>query len=149
MRRLCLHKNVLQAHTTGKPLGLAKNVRTLAYGLQDATVLSKGSHHRGRRSKVQQKLHIRKFCVQLLGVTSPGRTLIETKINWGRRGSPAVKIQCNLKKCGSDYIEFNREPHHRAYLRVLESYSEFMLPYLPSHRGIGLPIALYVEHAIV
>ena len=43
MRRLCLHKNVLQAHTTGKPLGLAKNVRTLAYGLQDATVLSKGS----------------------------------------------------------------------------------------------------------
>ena len=104
---------------------------------------------RGRRSKVQQKLHIRKFCVQLLGVTSPGRTLIETKINWGRRGSPAVKIQCNLKKCGSDYIEFNREPHHRACLRGLESYSEFMLPYLPSHRGIGLPIALYVEHAIV
>ena len=24
MRRLCLHKNGLQAHTTGKPLGLAK-----------------------------------------------------------------------------------------------------------------------------
>ena len=82
-------------------------------------------------------------------VRSPGRTLIETKINWGRRGSPAVKIQCNLKKCGSDYIEFNREPHHRACLRVLESYSEFMLPYSPSHHGIGLPIALYVEHAIV
>ena len=24
MRRLCLHRNVLQAHATGKPLGLAK-----------------------------------------------------------------------------------------------------------------------------
>ena len=27
MRRLCSHRNVLQAHATGKPLGLAKNVR--------------------------------------------------------------------------------------------------------------------------
>ena len=41
MRRLCLHRNVLQAHTTGKPLGLAKNIRTLAYVPQDATVRSR------------------------------------------------------------------------------------------------------------
>ena len=41
MRRLCLHKNGLQAHTTGKPSGLAKNVRMLAYVPQDATVLSR------------------------------------------------------------------------------------------------------------
>ena len=47
MRRLCLHRNVLQAHTTGKPLGLAKKMSAVVYVPQDATVLSKGSPSMG------------------------------------------------------------------------------------------------------
>lgn len=41
MRRLCLHKNGLQAHTTGKPLGLAKKMSAVVYVPQDATVRSR------------------------------------------------------------------------------------------------------------